>query len=86
MPRSSHSRSLVVKNSSVKSSLHSVEYGTPALVSEPLRLSIPTSPGQVPLQLARVRMGPRWVLEAGQDVVTVLPDSLGDHQWRVGRP
>ena len=34
----------------------------PALVSEPLRFSIPTSPGQVPLQLASVRIGPLWVV------------------------
>ena len=59
-------------------------YATPALVSEPLRLSIPTRPGQVPLQLARVRIGPRWVDQAGQDVVRILPDGLGDDQRRVG--
>ncbi len=35
---------------------------TPALVSEPLRLSMPTRPGHWPDQLARVRMGPLWVV------------------------
>jgi hypothetical protein len=35
--------------------------GTPALVSEPFRFSIPTRPGHSPLQLATVRMGPRWL-------------------------
>jgi len=45
------------KNSSVKSSLHKVEYFTPALVREPLRFNMPTSPGHVPLQLATVRIG-----------------------------
>ena len=53
------------KKSSVKSSLHSVLYVTPALVSEPLRLSMPTRPGHSPLQLATVRMGPRWVESPG---------------------
>jgi hypothetical protein len=38
-------------------SLQSVEYFTPALVSEPLRLSMPTRPGHVPDQLATVRIG-----------------------------
>src|SRR6185437_8122698 len=50
-----------LKNGSVKSSDHMVEYFTPALVSEPLRFSMPTSPGQVPDQLATVRIGPRCV-------------------------
>jgi hypothetical protein len=47
------------KSSSSKFSLQSVEYFTPALVREPLRLSMPTRPGQVPDQLATFRMGPR---------------------------
>ena len=46
------------KNSSVKSSLQSVEYFFPALVSEAFRLSMPTRPGHVPDQLATVRIGP----------------------------
>jgi hypothetical protein len=45
------------KKSSVKSALQRVEYFTPALVSEPLRLSMPTRPGAVPDQLATVRIG-----------------------------
>ena len=49
----------------MKSSLQMVEYSTPALVSEPLRLSIPTSPGQVPDQLAAVRIGPRCDISPG---------------------
>ena len=51
-PVVSHFFSRVVKYLSVKSSLQSVEYSTPALVSEPLRFNIPTKPGQVPDQLA----------------------------------
>src|SRR5262245_52553927 len=35
-----------------------LEYFTPALVSEPLRLRRPTRPGQVPDQFASVRIGP----------------------------
>src|SRR5213076_1836700 len=58
-PVFSHVESPFRKYSSVKSSLQSVEYFTPALVSEPLRLSMPTRPGQVPDQLATVRIGPR---------------------------
>ena len=68
----------------MKSSLQSVEYLTPALVSEPLRLSMPTSPGQVPDQLATVRIGPRCEIEAVQHVVRVLPDRLGHDQRRLG--
>ncbi len=49
------------KNSSVKSALHSVLYATPALVSEAFKFSIPTRPGHSPLQLATVRIGPRWL-------------------------
>ena len=60
-PVRSHWRRPRRKKSSSKRSLQSVEYRTPALVSEPLRFSIPTSPGQVPLQFATVRMGPRWL-------------------------
>src|SRR5437867_10093908 len=30
-------------------------------VIEPFRFNMPTSPGQVPLQLATVSIGPRWV-------------------------
>ena len=51
--------------SSVKSSLHSVEWRTPALVRLAVRLSIPTSPGNSPLQLATSRIGPRWVRRPG---------------------
>ena len=47
-PSSASSASCLRKPASVKSSLHSVEYFTPALVSEPLRLSMPTRPGHVP--------------------------------------
>ena len=72
------------KNSSVKSSLHRVEYFTPALVSEPLRLSMPTSPGHVPDQLATVRIGPWWRDQAGQHMVRVLPDRFGHDQRRLG--
>ena len=71
-------------SSSVKSSLQRVEYFTPALVSEPLRLSMPTSPGQVPDQLATVRIGPRCVMQAGQHVVRILPDGLGHDERGLG--
>ena len=37
-------------------------YFTPAFVSEPLRLSMPTRPGHVPDQLASVRIGPWCVV------------------------
>ena len=68
----------------MKSSLQSVEYLTPALVSEPLRLSMPTSPGQVPDQLATVRIGPSMREQAGQHVMRVLPDRFGHDQRRLG--
>ena len=68
----------------MKSSLQSVEYFTPALVSEPLRLSMPTRPGHVPDQLATVRIGPLVAQEPGQHVVRVLPDGLGDDERRFG--
>ena len=55
-----------MKNSSVKSSLHSVEYRTPALARLPLRFSMPTRPGHWPLQLATVRMGPVWLIRPGR--------------------
>ena len=60
VPPVSHRRRPALKASSVKSSLHRVEYRTPALVSDPFRFSMPTSPGHVPDQLATVRIGPRW--------------------------
>ena len=50
---------------SEKSSAQSVLNLTPALVREPFRLSIPTSPGHCPDQLATVRIGPRWVSNPG---------------------
>ncbi len=62
----SHWRNPLRKNSSVKSSLHSVLYATPALVSDAFRLSIPTSPGHSPLQFATVRIGPRCVERPGR--------------------
>ncbi len=37
---------------------------------------MPTRPGQVPLQLATVRIGPRCVVRPGEDVMAVLPDGL----------
>ncbi len=58
LPASSHRLSSARKCGSDKSSLQSVEYFTPAFVNEPLRLSMPTKPGQVPDQLATVRIGP----------------------------
>jgi hypothetical protein len=45
---------------------------------------MPTRPGQVPDQLATVRMGPRWVSEAVEDVVGILPDGFGDDEGRFG--
>ena len=49
------------KKSSVKSRSTASCNFTPALVSDPLRFSMPTRPGHSPLQLATVRMGPRCV-------------------------
>ena len=46
--------------SSLKSSLQMELYVMPALVMEALRFSRPTRPGHWPLQLAAVRIGPRW--------------------------
>src|ERR1700759_5060714 len=57
-PSLSHSRSFFVKGLSVNSSLQRVLYLTPALVSDPFKFSKPTNPGQVPLQLATVNIGP----------------------------
>jgi hypothetical protein len=54
-----------MKNASLKSSLQSVEYLTPAFVSEPFRFSIPTRPGHRPLQFATVRTGPLCVVRPG---------------------
>ena len=48
-----------------KSSAQTVEYGTPDFVREPFRLSMPTSPGHCPDQLAAVRIGPVWVVSPG---------------------
>ena len=46
---------------------------TPALVSEPLRLSMPTGPA-MPLQLATVRIGPRCVVSPrGRDASIARP-------------
>jgi hypothetical protein len=64
-PVSSQAARPFTKKGSVKSSLQRVEYLTPALVREPFRFSMPTSPGQRPLQLATVRTGPRWVRRPG---------------------
>ena len=44
--------------SSVKSSLQSSEWSTPALVRLPARFSSPTRPGKSPAQFATTRMGP----------------------------
>ncbi len=75
--------SLRVKQSSAKSSLHSVEYFTPALVSEPLRLSMPTSPGHVPGPVGDGEDRPAVRDQPVQHVMRVLPDRLGDDQRRV---
>ena len=61
VPLLSHCRMLLRKNSSVKSSLQMLLYFTPILVSDPFRFNMPTSPGHSPLQLAIVRIGPRWL-------------------------
>ena len=60
-PVSSHLLRAFRNASSVKSSLHKVEYFFPALVRLALRLSIPTRPGHCPDQLATVRIGPLWL-------------------------
>ncbi len=59
-PVSVHSRRQARDRSSVKSSDHTSELATPALVSEARRLSAPTRPGHSPDQLAAMRIGPRW--------------------------
>ena len=45
---------------------------------------MPTSPGQVPDQLATVSSGPRCDNKPAQHVVRVLPDRLGHDQRRLG--
>ena len=45
---------------------------------------MPTSPGQVPDQLATVRIGAAVRDQPAQDVVRILPDRLGDDQRGVG--
>ncbi len=60
VPVSIHSRRQASERSSVKSSDHTSELATPALVSEARRLSAPTRPGHSPDQLAAMRIGPRW--------------------------
>ncbi len=81
------------KKSSVKSALQSVEYFTPALVREPLRLSMPTSPGAVPDQLATVRMGPRWDFspartwwEYCQTASATISGALGSSPAKIAMP
>ena len=61
LPVSSQVLSPSRAQSSVKSSLHSAEWATPALVRLPIRFSIPTRPGHWPLQFATTRIGPRWL-------------------------
>src|SRR5665213_4080585 len=60
----------------------------PALVIEALRFNMPTNPGQVPLQLATVRIGPRWVDKPGrtwwlycQTASATMSGALGS-RWR----
>jgi len=60
-PFSNHLRRARRNSGAAKSSAQRVEYFLPALVSEAFRLSIPTSPGHVPDQLATVRIGPLWL-------------------------
>ena len=57
----------------------------PALVSEPLRFSMPTRPGHSPLQFATVRIGPRCVMRPAKHVVAVLPDRFDHDERRVRR-
>ncbi len=54
------------------------------MVREPFRFNMPTRPGQVPLQLATVRIGTAMGGQAGQYVMAVLPDALGDNQRGAG--
>ena len=61
LPLASQRRSSRRNGLSSNVSLHSEENAMPARVMEPLRLSIPTRPGHVPLQLATVRIGPSCV-------------------------
>ena len=68
LPVESHSRRPRLKKLSVKLRLQRVLYSTPALVREPLRLSIPTKPGHWPDQFARVRMGPVWLINPANNV------------------
>ena len=58
-PDSSQRRIPPRANPSWKSSLQIELYGMPAFASDALTFSMPTSPGQRPLQLASVRIGPR---------------------------
>src|SRR4029077_6549070 len=65
-----HCRRPSSKNGSLKFSLHKELYRMPALVIDPFRFNMPTNPGQVPLQLATVRIGPRWLDKPGRTCVT----------------
>ncbi len=53
-------------NESVRSSPQTVLYARPIFVSDALMFSIPTRPGHWPLQLATVRIGPRWRRSPGR--------------------
>ena len=64
-PLSSHLFRFLTKKSSVKSSLQRVENFLPALVKPALRFNMPTNPGQVPDQLATVKIGPLWASKPG---------------------
>jgi hypothetical protein len=61
VPVSSHDRMPSSNHRSVPSTVQSVAYDRPILVSPALRPSSPDQPGQVPSKLATVSSGPRWV-------------------------
>ena len=73
------------KNSSVKSSLHSVLYGTPALVSEAFRFSMPTRPGHCAAPVGHRQDRALVRVQPVQNVMAVLPDRLDHDQRRVRR-
>ena len=81
----SHLRRPLRKNSSVKSSLHSVLYVTPALVSDPFRFSMPTRPGHCAAPVRHRQDRALVRVEPVQNVMAVLPDRLHHHQRRIRR-
>ena len=81
----SHAFSRDRKYSSLKSSDHSDDYVTPALVIDPFRFSIPTKPGPLAAPVRDGEDGTAMRDEAVQERDAVLPYGFDHDQRRIGR-